>query len=62
MQLAEAARRTAVTDASSLVSAGAERVERSGILTDFRGALEEEIDVERRAMEPSTDDCGCDAR
>jgi hypothetical protein len=51
-----------VTDASSLVSADAERVEMNGILADLRGALEKEIDAERGAMRPWTGDCGRDAR
>jgi hypothetical protein len=62
MHLAEGARRKAVTDASSLVSAEAERVEMTGILADFRGALEEEVDAEQRVMRPATGDCGWDAR
>jgi hypothetical protein len=52
----------AVTDASSLVSVEVERVEMTGILADFRSALKEEIDAERRATRPATGDCGCDAR
>ena len=62
MHRAETARRMTVTDASSLVSADAERVEMIGILADLRGALEKEIDAERGAMRPWTGDCGRDAR
>jgi hypothetical protein len=41
-----------VIDASSLVSPEAERVEMTGILADYSGALEEEVDAERRTMGP----------
>jgi hypothetical protein len=52
----------AVSDASSLASADAERAEMTGILTEVRAGSEKEIDAERRAKRPWTGDGGWDAR
>jgi len=43
----------AVTNASPPLSGEAERVELAGILSEFRAALEEEIDIGRRTATPA---------
>jgi hypothetical protein len=51
----------AVTNASS-PSGKAERTELTGILSEFRAAPEEQIDIGRRTMTPAVRDGARDAR
>jgi hypothetical protein len=52
----------AVADASSPASGGAERVELTGILSEFRATLEEEVDTGRRTTVPAASDGARNAR
>lgn len=52
----------AVAGASWPASGGAERVELTGVLSEFRAALEEEIDTGRRATVPAASDGAGNAR
>jgi len=52
----------AVTNPSSPLSGEAERAELTGILSEFRAALEEEIDTDRRTTTPAVRDGARNAR
>lgn len=52
----------AVADASSPASGGPERVELTGILSEFRAALEEEIGTGGRTTVPTASDGARNAR
>jgi hypothetical protein len=52
----------AVTSASSLLSGAAERAELTGIFSEFRAALEEEIGTGRGTTTPVARDVAGDAR
>ncbi len=56
------ARRMAVTNPSSPLSGEAVRAELTGILSEFRAALEEEIDTDRRTTTPAVRDGARGAR